>query len=254
MWNICQFLQYKHAHDAWFPAACVMPPWKAQLGTIKSALLSWPHGFPGGSHGKESDCQCGRPGFNPWVGKIPWRRGWLPTPVFWPGESHRQRSLVGLQPMGSQEAGHDWVTSMHSLKLATHTTTPESNWGSYNIYRKSVFQHKKEVFSHRIPGKEKSPRQTLTTPRGVLTRREEGLATWTLNISKSKGSITCPEWMHRYFRLDAVKHQPTNTSVFIPLQPKKLCDRVSDVVLPLRWMYTEHRFQPPLTMLYLSKF
>ena len=32
--------------------------------------------------------QCGRPGFNPWVGKIPWRRGWLPTPVFYPGESH----------------------------------------------------------------------------------------------------------------------------------------------------------------------
>ena len=32
--------------------------------------------------------QCGRPGFDPWVGKIPWRREMLPTPVFWPGESH----------------------------------------------------------------------------------------------------------------------------------------------------------------------
>ena len=32
--------------------------------------------------------QCGRPGFNPWVGKIPWRRERLPTPVFWPGEFH----------------------------------------------------------------------------------------------------------------------------------------------------------------------
>ena len=30
-------------------------------------------------------------GFNPWVGKIPWRRAWQPTPVFWPGESHGQR-------------------------------------------------------------------------------------------------------------------------------------------------------------------
>ena len=30
----------------------------------------------------------GRPGFNPWVGKIPWRRGRLPTPVLWPGEFH----------------------------------------------------------------------------------------------------------------------------------------------------------------------
>ena len=35
------------------------------------------------------------PGFNPWAGKIPWRREWLPsTPVFLPGEFHRQRSLA----------------------------------------------------------------------------------------------------------------------------------------------------------------
>ena len=33
--------------------------------------------------------ECGRPGFDPWVGKIPWRRERLPTPVFWPGEFHR---------------------------------------------------------------------------------------------------------------------------------------------------------------------
>ena len=34
-------------------------------------------------------------GFDPWVGKIPWRRVWEPTPVFLPGESHGQRSLAG---------------------------------------------------------------------------------------------------------------------------------------------------------------
>ena len=49
--------------------------------------------FPGGSDGKASTC--GRPGFNPWVGKIPWRRKWQPTPVFLPGESHGRRRLVG---------------------------------------------------------------------------------------------------------------------------------------------------------------
>ena len=32
--------------------------------------------------------QCERPGFDPWVGKIPWRRERLPTPVFWPREFH----------------------------------------------------------------------------------------------------------------------------------------------------------------------
>ena len=44
--------------------------------------------------GKEPTCQCGRHRFYPWVGKIPWRRKWLPTPVFSPGKSHRQRSLA----------------------------------------------------------------------------------------------------------------------------------------------------------------
>ena len=37
--------------------------------------------------------QCKRPGFDPWVGKFPWRRAWQPTPVFLPGESHGQSSV-----------------------------------------------------------------------------------------------------------------------------------------------------------------
>ena len=41
---------------------------------------------------------------NPWVGKIPWRRAWQPTPVFMPGESHGQRSLVGYTPWGYKES------------------------------------------------------------------------------------------------------------------------------------------------------
>ena len=57
------------------------------------------HSFPinplikhevGGS--EESTCQCRRPGFDPWVGKIPWRRAWQPTPASSPGESRGQRS------------------------------------------------------------------------------------------------------------------------------------------------------------------
>ena len=47
--------------------------------------------------GKESACQCRRCGFDPWVGKIPWRMKWQPTPVFLPGESHGQRSLTIVQ-------------------------------------------------------------------------------------------------------------------------------------------------------------
>jgi len=45
-----------------------------------------------------------RHSFNPWVGKISWRREWQPTPVFLPGESHGQRSLEGYIPFGHKES------------------------------------------------------------------------------------------------------------------------------------------------------
>ena len=43
-------------------------------------------------------------GFDPWAGKIPWRREWLPTPVFLPGEFHGEVSLVGYSPWGRKES------------------------------------------------------------------------------------------------------------------------------------------------------
>ena len=42
--------------------------------------------------------------FHPWVGKIPWRREWQPTPEFLPGESQGQRSLLGYGPKGCKES------------------------------------------------------------------------------------------------------------------------------------------------------
>ena len=50
--------------------------------------------------------------FNPWVGKIPWRRVQQPTPVFLPGESHGQRSLAGYSPWSHKES--DTQLSMHA--------------------------------------------------------------------------------------------------------------------------------------------
>ena len=51
--------------------------------------------FPGGSDGKESACNVGDLGLVSGLGKILWRKKWQPTPVFLPGEFHRQRSLAG---------------------------------------------------------------------------------------------------------------------------------------------------------------
>ena len=66
--------------------------------------------------------------FNPWVGKIPWRRKWQPTPVSLSGKSHGQRSLVGDRPWGRKESGtierltltHSWFTEEGT---ATHCST-----------------------------------------------------------------------------------------------------------------------------------
>ena len=60
-------------------------------------------GFPGGSDGKEPACSAGDQ-VQFWVGNIPWRREWQPTPVFWSGEFHGQRSLAGYSPQGYKES------------------------------------------------------------------------------------------------------------------------------------------------------
>ena len=75
-------------------------------------------GFPGGSESQEFAQQCRRSGFDPWGGKIPWRREWLPTPVFLSGEFCGQRSLAGYSPWGYKE-------SDTTERLSAHTHTSE---------------------------------------------------------------------------------------------------------------------------------
>ena len=61
-------------------------------------------GFPGGSDSTSICLQCRRPRFDPWVGKIPWRRKWQPTPVHLPGKFHGWRNLIGYSPWGHKES------------------------------------------------------------------------------------------------------------------------------------------------------
>ena len=72
--------------------------------------------------GKEPACQCRshkRHGFDPWVGKIPWRRAWQPTPVFLPGESHGQRCWLAYSPWCDKESDMTEVTEC--ARVHTHT-------------------------------------------------------------------------------------------------------------------------------------
>ena len=118
-------------------------------------------GFPGSSAGKESACstgddgslpmsgwspaegmgypfqcswaflvagcyrihlQCGRPGFNSWVGNIPWRRAWQPTSVGSCLESpHGQRNLAVYSPWGHKELDLTWVTAQKIMKVRDYT-------------------------------------------------------------------------------------------------------------------------------------
>ena len=61
-------------------------------------------------------------GSTPWVGKIPWRRKWLPTPIFLPGEFYGPRSLVGCSPWGHKESDMTEHLSMTVMtrELSSH--------------------------------------------------------------------------------------------------------------------------------------
>ena len=75
------------------------------------SLLCSSTGRRGGTSDEEPACQCRRHkrrGFNPWVGKIPWRRACHPSPIFLPGESPWTEEPSGLQSMGSQRVRHNW--------------------------------------------------------------------------------------------------------------------------------------------------
>ena len=73
--------------------------------------------------------QCGRPGFDPWVRKIPWRQKWQPTPVLVPGKSHGPRSLVGYSPWGYKDLDtsewlHLFLKSLTWMKVKVTQSCP----------------------------------------------------------------------------------------------------------------------------------
>ena len=85
------------------------------------------HGLPWWLSDEESTCQCRKFGSDPWVGKIPWRRKWQPTPVLLPGKSHRQRSLeVYSQSMGSQRVRHNLAAKQQKGLCTVRWTHPIS--------------------------------------------------------------------------------------------------------------------------------
>ena len=94
----CSCLENPRDGGAWWAAVYGVAQSRTRLKRLSSSS------FPGGTNGKEPACQCRRQGSDPWVRKIPWRMKWQPIRVFLPGESHRQRSLVGYSPQGRKKS------------------------------------------------------------------------------------------------------------------------------------------------------
>ena len=96
-----------------------------QLGEFGGVSPTSEIGLPRWCSSKECPCQCRRHRVNPWVGKIPWRRKWQPTPVFLPGKLHGQRSLADSSPhqeldilseTGLQLQRYAWVLIVNAPK------------------------------------------------------------------------------------------------------------------------------------------
>ena len=74
---------------------------------------------------KDPSCQCRghRCELDPWVGKILWRRLWQPTPVFLPGESHGQRSMLGCGAQSHKEIDMTKATEQAYMHIARNCIT-----------------------------------------------------------------------------------------------------------------------------------
>ena len=110
---------------AWVNSAVLVLVKATEMMSLRH-FLPPPVGLPRWSGGEESICQCRgcrRHGFDPWVGKIPWRREWHPTPGFLPGESHGQRSLAGDSPWGRKESDTTERLSPHACTTSNGRAT-----------------------------------------------------------------------------------------------------------------------------------
>ena len=112
--------------QGWPPAVCGPLVFRLPWDLLVSSSS---HRLPWELSSKAPACQCRRRKFNPWVGKMPWRRKWQPTPVFLPGKSHGQRSLVGDSPQGCKRVEHNSATKQrkysHTLVISWFKKAPQ---------------------------------------------------------------------------------------------------------------------------------
>ena len=95
--------------EAWHAAIHGVAKSRTQMSDwteLNWILISWASQW---LSAEESACQCRRRGFDLWVGKIPWRKKWQPTPIFLPEKFHGGRSLVDYNPWDCKRVRHNLV-------------------------------------------------------------------------------------------------------------------------------------------------
>ena len=137
----CSWLENPGDEGAWWAAVYGVTQSWTRLKRLNSSSSSM--GFPGGPDDKESACNARNPGWIPRLGRPPWRREWLSTSEFLPGESHGQRSLVGYRPSGCK---HDWATNIFTF---SNTQLTGNSWLFDTAEPFIPFQWKK-VMSFRV--------------------------------------------------------------------------------------------------------
>ena len=112
-------------------------------------MESW---VPGGSDCRESAFQnAGDLGSIPESGRAPWRRGWLPTPVFFPGETHGQRSLAGYSPWGHKELD---TTEWLAPEISTLDNSNDHTWRNNEIELLELLKGRKQRIRIQKPREE----------------------------------------------------------------------------------------------------
>ena len=201
---------------------------------MKSAYQNWGYleyqrGFPGGPAGKESTCNSGNSGSIPgsgsslregigyplqyswaslvaqmvknspamqetWIGKTPWRKAWQPTPIFLPGESPWTEESGGLEFMGSQRVGRDWVTK-HSTEHQIYLN-PEYSWEGL------MLKLKLQYFGHLMQRADSLGKSLLL---GKIEGRRDNqrirwlddiITAWSINLGKLREMVRDREVWH----------------------------------------------------------
>ena len=162
-------------------------------------------GFPSGSEGRIC-LQCGRPGFDPWVAKIPWRKAWHPTPVVLPGESPWTEEPGGLESTELQRVRHDWATEHRQQRLNRSFSGSDGNESACNAGDQGS-----------IPGSGRPPEEGSGNPLqySCLGNSMDGGAWWATvcGITKSQTQLSdCThtehiEWVSNKTRDDWLKGQ-----------------------------------------------